>query len=97
MIGLIAMAMLFVGSWVARTHPNSGYDAGYEAATARGAHWLNAEVKSAGGATTAVCEKLHHQIDQSAAEPRYDHATFVRGCTDAFTHLNGTHVPPDPR
>jgi hypothetical protein len=92
-IGLVGIAILLIGSWIVRTYPNSGYQAGYEATTAKGQEWIRAEVDAAGGTTMAVCDKVHDQVDQSASEPRYDHGTFVRGCGDAIDHLYGRHVP----
>ena len=96
-IGFVALAILLIGSWVARSHPNSGYDAGYEAVTVKGEEWIRPEIEAAGGSTTALCEKLHHEADQSTSEPRYDHATFVRGCADAVDHLYGKPVQMDQR
>lgn len=96
-VGLITLAVLLTGSWLAETRPNSGYQAGYEAVTTSGEEWIRAEVDAAGGTARALCEKLRQQVDQSATEPRYEPDSFVKGCGDAVDHLYGKHVPMETR
>lgn len=90
---MAVIAIIAIGSWLVRTYPNSGYEAGYQAVTAKGHERIRTEVDTAGGAVGPVCDGIHHEIEQSALEPRYDHDSFVKGCIDAVGHLYGSHRP----
>lgn len=90
---LAAVLIVLIASWIVRTNPNPGYQAGYEAATDRGGQWIRAEVDEAGFNARAVCEELHQLADQSPGEPRYERDSFIRGCSEAVDRLYGRHVP----
>lgn len=90
---IASLAIIAIGSWIVRTHPNSGYRTGYEATTAEGQEWVRAEVDAAGGSALTLCDELYEQAEQSALEPHYDFDTFMKGCGDAVDHLYGRHVP----
>lgn len=86
-IAVVAIAIIVIGSWIVRTHPNPGYQAGYEATIAKGAEWIRAEVRAPEASGTTVCDVVYKEVDESALEPLYDHATFIRGCADAVDHV----------
>lgn len=89
LIGLAAVAIIVVGSWIVRAFPNPGYQAGYDATIAKGQEWIRAEVEAAGGTAGQLCEDVHREAESAPLEPRYDHDTFVKGCADAVKHLHG--------
>lgn len=93
---LAAAVIIAVGSWMVRSHPYSGYQAGYETTIGKGPEWIRAEVDAAGGTAEALCRKLHLEIDESALQPHYDYATFVEGCSAAIDRLYGNPVPISP-
>lgn len=90
---LAAVAVIPAGSWIVRTYPNSGYQAGYEATTVEGEERIRAKVEAAGVTAKAVCDEIHDQADQSPSEPRYERDSFIRGCSEAVDRLYGRHVP----
>ncbi len=90
---LVAGAVILIGSWLVRAYPNHGFRAGYETTITKGREWVRSEVDAAAGTATALCESLHCEAEHSPGEPRYDHDTYVAGCSDAVDHLYGRHVP----
>ena len=93
-VTLVLSATVLAGAaLLVRTFPNSGYQAGYEAVTARDPDWVRAGVEAANGTALGVCDELHAEIDSSAASPRYDYTSFVKGCGEAINQVSGRTVP----
>ncbi len=90
---VLSATVLGGAALLVRTFPNSGYQAGYEAVTARDPDWVRAGVEAADGTALQLCDQLHAEIDSSAASPRYDYTSFVKGCGQAISQLAGRPVP----
>lgn len=90
---LVASAVILIGSWLVRAYPNHGYRAGYEATITKGREWVRAKVDASAGNAMTLCETLHNEAEHSPRHPRYDHDTYVAGCSAAVDHLYGRSVP----
>lgn len=90
---VLSATILGGAALLVRAFPNSGYQAGYDAVTARDPDWVRAAVEAADGTALGVCDELHSEIDSSAASPRYDYSSFVQGCGEAINQFSGRAVP----
>lgn len=90
---VLSATVLGGAALLVRTFPNSGYQAGYDAVIARDPDWVRAGVEAADGTALQLCDELHAEIDSSAASPRYDYSSFVKGCGQAINQLSGRTVP----
>lgn len=91
----VSIAIIAGASFLVRTFPNSGHQAGHRAATNKGAAWLTAEVEAAGTALP-LCDELFAESEESPSEPRYDYSSFIQGCGEAVDQAYGGHVPMLP-
>lgn len=89
----LSAAVIGVGSLLVRTFPNSGHQAGYEAAISKGEQWAQAEVDAANGVALPACDQLQNEAEASPASPNYEYESFVDGCDQAIDHLMGRDVP----
>ncbi len=90
---LASAAIITAASLLVRAYPNSGYQAGYDAAIGVGKTSVQAEVDSANGTALPLCQELHAASDSSPSAPRYDYDSFIKGCGAAVEHLYGKPVP----
>ncbi len=96
---LLSAAVIAAGSFLVRAFPNSGREAGYEAAITKGPQWARAEVDAANGSALPACNRLHSESEATPGTPRYEYDSFVKGCGEAVDRLLGGHIPllPDDR
>lgn len=90
---LVSAAIITGASLLVRAYPNSGYQAGYDAAINVGKTSVQAEVESANGTALPLCQELHAASDSTPSEPRYDYNSFIKGCGAAVENLYGKPVP----
>lgn len=81
-----SVGIIGLGAYYARTHPNPGYQAGYDAVTTNDPHWPGVT----GRTPQSACETLYTEMGKPAATPNYDHDSFVRGCEDAAGQQGAT-------
>lgn len=90
---LASAAIIAAATLLVRAYPNSGYQAGYDAAISVGEPSVRADVDSSGGTALPLCQSLYFVSDSSPNEPRYEYDSFIKGCGAAVKHLYGKPVP----
>lgn len=90
---MVSSAVITAASFLVRTFPNSGYQAGYDAVIGKDGSWVRSEVDGAAGTALPVCEGLHIESETSPNEPRYEYESFIDGCSAAVDLVSGRHIP----